>query len=243
MNVDIALDRGSPVPLYFQMSQQLQAAIEDGRLAPGDQIDTEMVLAEKYGLSRPTVRQAMQDLVNKGLLMRRRGIGTQVVHSQVRRQLGLTSLYDDLRDSDRRPSTTVLTFDTVAADERVAEVLQIVEGSPVRYLERLRCEGDEPLAYMQNWLPVDIVSPDADLVSGGLYAHLRTTGQSPHTANQRIGAKAATSVEARVLDVRRGAPLLTMERHAFDVTGRPIELGVHAYRADAYAFETNLMER
>jgi DNA-binding GntR family transcriptional regulator len=243
MNVDISLDRGSPVPLYFQMSQQLQSSIEEGRLKPGDQIDTEMVLAERYGVSRPTVRQAMQDLVNKGLLVRRRGVGTQVVHAPVRRQLGLTSLYDDLREGNRQPVTDVLTFETIPANERVAAALQIAEGSQVRYLERVRCEGSEPLAYMQNWLPVDVLSMEADVTGGGLYAHLRSTGQHPHTAHQRIGAKAANSVEARVLDLRKGSPLLTMERHAFDTAGRPIELGVHAYRADTYAFETTLVER
>lgn len=231
------------MPLYFQLSQQLEAAIEDGRLQPGDKIDTELVIAEKYGLSRPTVRQGIQELVNKGLLVRRRGVGTQVVHSQVRRQLGLTSLFDDLSRGDRHPATEVITYSTVPASAEVAAALQIPEGSDVRYLERVRFESGEPLAYMRNWLPVDVLDADADLESTGLYQHLRTTNSQPRVARQRIGAKAAESREARLLAQRKGAPLLTMERTAFDDNGRPIEFGVHAYRADSYSFETTLVER
>ncbi|MEU6308496.1 GntR family transcriptional regulator, partial [Streptomyces chartreusis] len=95
-SLNFALDRGSPVPLYYQLAQQLEAAIEHGALAPGNLLGNEVDLSVRLGLSRPTVRQAIQSLVDKGLLVRRRGVGTQVVHSQVKRPLELSSLYDDL---------------------------------------------------------------------------------------------------------------------------------------------------
>lgn len=244
MGIDIVIDRASPVPLYFQLAQQLEAAIEDGRLQPGDRIDTEIEIAERYGLSRPTVRQAIQSLVAKGLLLRRRGVGTQVVHAQVRRQLGLTSLFDDLSRGDRHPATRVLSYVTQPAPIEVAAALNLPAGTPLGYLERVRFEGQEPLAHMRNWLPTDVLGADAaDFEATGLYEHLRGTGRQIRLARQRIGAKAADTVEARLLSVRRGAPLLTMERTAFDETGRPIEFGVHAYRADSYTFETTLLDR
>ncbi len=84
--LQLSVDRSSPVPLYFQLSQQLETAIETGKLAPGSLLGNEIELAGRLGLSRPTVRQAIQSLVDKGLLVRRRGIGTQVVHSQVKRR-------------------------------------------------------------------------------------------------------------------------------------------------------------
>ncbi|HEX8497337.1 MAG TPA: GntR family transcriptional regulator, partial [Actinomycetales bacterium] len=90
------LDRSSPVPLYFQLATQLQAAIDDGRLGSGDPIENEVALAERLGLSRPTVRRAIQELVAKGLLVRQRGVGTQVAHRMVHRRAELTSLHDDL---------------------------------------------------------------------------------------------------------------------------------------------------
>lgn len=99
----LGVDRSSPVPLHYQLAQQLEAAIADGRLAAGGLLGNEIELAARLGLSRPTVRQAIQSLVDKGLLVRRRGVGTQVLHSKVRRPLELSSLYDDLEAAGRHP--------------------------------------------------------------------------------------------------------------------------------------------
>lgn len=244
MPVEFSLDRSSPVPLYFQMSEQLEAAIADGTLRPGDRIDTEIDIAERYGLSRPTVRQAIQELVNKGLLVRRRGVGTQVVHAQVRRQLGLTSLFDDLSRGEHRPSTEVLDCSEVPADSTVSAALQVAPDSLVLHLTRVRFQGKEPLALMQNWIPCHLLPPNPDAFRrSGLYELLRAAGVHLHIAHQRIGARAASAEEARLLDVRKGSPLLTMTRTAFDNSGVPVEHGTHAYRADAYTFETTLMDR
>ncbi|MEG0161805.1 MAG: GntR family transcriptional regulator, partial [Aurantimicrobium sp.] len=86
------LERTGPIPLYFQVSQIIEAAILNGTLPPGSRIENEVALGERVGLSRPTIRRAIQDLVDKGLLVRRRGVGTQVVHGQVTRGVELTSL-------------------------------------------------------------------------------------------------------------------------------------------------------
>lgn len=99
----IDLDRSSPIPLYFQVAEQISEAIRRGDLIPGSRLDNEILLADRLGLSRPTVRQAIQYLVDKGLLVRKRGVGTQVVHGQVKRSVELTSLYDDLRGAGQSP--------------------------------------------------------------------------------------------------------------------------------------------
>src|SRR5690606_23315956 len=121
--LDLAVDRASPVPLYHQLAQQLEAAIERGRLAPGDLLGNEVDLSVRLGLSRPTVRQAIQSLVDKGLLVRRRGVGTQVVHSKVRRPLKLSSLYDDLEAAGQAPTTEVVRNEPVPASPEVAAAL------------------------------------------------------------------------------------------------------------------------
>ncbi len=244
MSLELTLDRRSPVPLYYQLSQELERAITSGSLKPGDKIETEVEISARFGLSRPTVRQAIQELVNKGLLVRRRGVGTQVVHSQVRRQVELTSLFDDLSRSNHRPRTTVHKLEVVAAAGAVAGALNLRDGDQVLYLERVRFDGDAPLAHMQNWLPAGVLDATAaDLEGHGLYDLLRRAGVQMRVANQRIGAKAAGTREARLLEIRKGAPLLTMERTAFDVTGRAVEYAIHAYRSDSYSFETTLVER
>ncbi len=98
----IQVDRNSPVPLYFQVAQHLEHLIESGELAPGTRLENEIDLADRLGLSRPTMRRAIEYLVDRGLLVRKRGVGTQVVHAKVRRQVELTSLYDDLAKAQPR---------------------------------------------------------------------------------------------------------------------------------------------
>ncbi|MGV9307095.1 GntR family transcriptional regulator [Nonomuraea sp. NPDC004354] len=243
-NLAIDLDRSSPVPLYFQVAEQIAEAIRRGDLAPGSRLDNEILLADRLGLSRPTIRQAIQYLVDKGLLVRKRGVGTQVVHGQVKRSVELTSLYDDLRRSGQEPATEVLALEPRPVDEQVAQVLGLSPGDEALYLERLRFAAGEPLALLHNWLPVGLASltPD-DLQGRGLYELLRAAGVRMRVANQRIGARAASTTEAKLLDERRGAPLLTMVRTTYDDQGKAVEHGSHVYRASHYSLEVTLIER
>ncbi|MEV5712044.1 GntR family transcriptional regulator [Actinoallomurus sp. NPDC052274] len=240
----VRVDRTSPVPLYFQVAQQLEAAIHDGRLPSGSRLENEIQLADRYGLSRPTIRQAIQHLVDKGLLVRKRGVGTQVVQAQMRRSVELTSLYDDLLAAGRNPATRVLELGTLPADEAVARELDVTPGTEVVRLRRLRLTGEEPLALLTNYLPAGLVALTADdLAAHGLYEMLRTAGVNLRIAHQTIGARGATAAEARLLAERRGVPLLTMTRLAYDDKGRPVEYGSHVYRAGRYSFTLTLVER
>ncbi len=234
----IAVDRTSPVPLYYQVAQVLEQAIEAGELVPGDRLDNEITLAENLGLSRPTMRRAIQYLVDRGLLVRKRGIGTQVVHRAVRRPIELSSLYDDLASEGRNPRTEVLRLEQLPAADTVARALGIAEGTPVLALERLRYADGEPLALLRNYLPHGIVPLTEDGLRGnGLYQTMRAAGVRLHVASQVVGARSAGTAEARLLAETRGAPLLTMRRTAYDDAGRAVEYGDHVYRASVYSFE------
>ncbi|MEV4945481.1 GntR family transcriptional regulator [Streptomyces sp. NPDC053755] len=238
------MDRSSPVPLYYQLARQLEAAIGSGALTPGTLLGNEIDLATRLGLSRPTVRQAIQSLVDKGLLVRRRGVGTQVVHSRVRRPLELSSLYDDLEAEGRRPATLVLANRIEPATARVAAALGVPEGSDVRFLDRLRAAHGEPMARLRNHLPAGLLDLGTErLETTGLYRMMRGAGITLHSARQTVGARAATAAEAEQLGEEEGAPLLTMERTTFDDTGRAVEFGSHAYRASRYSFEFQLLVR
>jgi DNA-binding GntR family transcriptional regulator len=244
VSLKIPVDRASPVPLYFQVAQQLERAIEDGRLTPGSRLDNEVELAERLGLSRPTVRRAIQYLVEQGLLVRKRGVGTQVVHAKVRRSIELTSLYDDLVASKQRPRTEVLSLTEQPAPTSIAVILGVPEESPVLSIERLRYAQDEPLALMRNYLPTGLVRlSTSDLENHGLYELLRGSGVHLRIAAQTIGARAATADEGRLLGERRSAPVLTMTRTTYDDTGRIVECARHLYRASVYSFELTLLGR
>lgn len=240
----IRIDRSSPVPLYYQVAQRMQELIESAQLPPGSRLDNEIALADQLGLSRPTMRQAIGHLVDKGLLVRKRGVGTQVAQRRVSRQVELTSLYDDLDRARRRPRTEVLAFEVVTASPAAAEALHLPAGADVLHIERLRYAEDEPLAVLRNYLPAGLadISRDA-LAERGLYQVLRDSGIQMRIADQTIGARKASSAEARLLSEIRGAPLLTMSRTAYDPAGHAVEYGDHVYRASHYSFELTLLSR
>ncbi|WP_411089655.1 GntR family transcriptional regulator [Streptomyces sp. 061-3] len=242
--LELGVDRSSPVPLYYQLSQQLEAAIEQGRLAPGSLLGNEIELAARLGLSRPTVRQAIQSLVDKGLMVRRRGVGTQVVHSQVKRPLELSSLYDDLEAAGQRPATRVLGNRIEPATARIAAALGVPEGTDVHLVQRLRSAHDEPMALLRNHVPAGLVDLGTErLEATGLYRIMRAAGITLHSARQSVGARLATAEEAAQLAEPEGAPLLTMERTTYDDTGRAVEFASHVYRASRYAFDFQLLVR
>lgn len=239
----IVIDRTSPIPLYFQVAQQLERSIGDGQLEPGSRLPNEVELAERLSLSRPTTRRAMQYLVDKGLVVRQRGVGTRVVSAQVRRSLELTSLYDDLVATGQRPQTAVLSSTVVEASPAVADALGVAPGAAVTEIVRIRSASEQPIAHLTNYLPVDRVRMSSeDLERMGLYELLRRASVQLHSAAQVIGARTATTAEARLFDRRRGAALLTMQRTAFDNHGVAVEFGDHFYDASRYAFEMTLMQ-
>ena len=241
---DVVVNRSSPVPLYFQVAEQLERAIFDGKLMPGDRIANEVALAEQLGLSRPTMRQAIQLLVDKGMLVRKRGVGTQVVHPPIKRTVELTSLYDDLKRTGHQLDTRVLRNEIVEADEVAASRLKVPEGSRVWQVERLRSVDGEPLALMCNFVPDSITDLSGiDFSRTGLYEHFRAQGIHLRVAHQTISARRAELSEARLLGGRKGDPVLTMERTSFDDSGRAVEYGRHLYRPDLYAYETTLVDR
>lgn len=241
--LSVELDRSSPVPLYFQVAQVFEKAIVDGQLKPGDRFENELALASRLKLSRPTTRRAIQELVDKGMLVRKRGVGTQVVQTPVHRPVELTSLYDDLTRAGQEPTTRVLDYSVRPAAADIAEKLNLEVGSEVVMMRRLRSSGGQPLALMTNHLPAAIAPDREELERAGLYQSLRSRGVHIRLAQQRIGAKAADREEARLLDEKPKAPLLVMERTAFDDSGRIVEFGSHAYRASRYYFDTTLVDR
>lgn len=243
MPLEVELDRSSPVPLYYQLAQAIEASIRDGHLVPGDRFENELDLAKRLTLSRPTTRRAIQEIVDKGLLVRKRGVGTQVVQNPVHRRVELTSLFDDLARAGQEPTTELLDYQIGRAGEEVATQLNLASDHEVVTIRRLRSANGEPLAVMINYLPIELAPDAGDLERIGLYQALRARGVHIRLARQRIGARPATRAEARLLTEKAGTPLLAMNRTAFDDSGKAVEYGDHCYRASRYFFETTLVDR
>ncbi|ASN51204.1 MULTISPECIES: GntR family transcriptional regulator [Sinomonas] len=243
-SLNIPIDRSSPIPLYHQVVQGIEAMIRSGTLEPGSRLENEIELAAQLNLSRPTMRKAMDELVRAGLLVRKRGVGTQVVASQVRRHLELSSLFDDLSRGGKQPTTKVLAFRHGPAERDIAETLQLPPDVGVYHFTRLRSVGEKPLALMENWVRDDVAElTEEGLRQSGMYQILRDAGVNFRLANQRIGATVADEYQAELLETAPGSALVTMERTAVDDTGRNVETGRHVYRADSYSFEMTLVQR
>jgi GntR family transcriptional regulator len=236
----IDLDRSSPVPLYHQLALALERAIADGRLRPGDRLENELAMTNRLGLARPTARQAIQELVRKGLLVRKRGVGTQVVAAPpIRRDVKFSSLHDDLVSSGHEPSTELLERTVGTPAELGVDDLVDVDELLV-HLRRLRRVDRDPLAIMTNYLPARFRLDDDELRDRGLYATLRAQGVNFAIAHQTIGARLVSSEEAVLLGESEPAACVTMQRLVYDDTGRLVELGQHIYRASQYTVQTSL---
>lgn len=243
VQIDVRLDRASPVPLYHQLAQAIETAIETGALQPGDRLENELSLTERLGLARPTARQAIQELVRKGMLVRRRGLGTQVVRPAIHRDVRLTSLHDDLAASGRTPDTRLLAHEmctpATAGVPALTELLPPDE--PMQMLRRLRSADGEPLAIMTNYLPVRFELDDVALAGRSLYDLLREQGAQIAIAHQTIGARLADGEEAGLLEQAPPLACVTAERTVYDDAGALVELGRHLYRADRYTVSTSLV--
>jgi DNA-binding GntR family transcriptional regulator len=230
------ISRDSPIPLYHQVAEHLRTLITSGEVAAGEHLPNEISLAETFSLSRPTMRQALDELVRDGLITRRRGVGTVVTPHHFRRSAQLTSVYEDLLSAGLEPTTTTLSATVEEGPHDVAATYGLGPDDRVVSLERLRSADGVPLVLMRNWLPIRyafLVSRQVD----SLYQAMRERGDVPATARKSITACAAPRRPAELLGVRRGSPLLRVRHVGYAADGRVLDVGDHLYRADEYAVE------
>jgi DNA-binding GntR family transcriptional regulator len=238
------LDRSGPIPMYYQIAKRMREAIESGDLPSGGRIENELKIAEQLGISRPTIRRAIQELVDQGLVVRRRGIGTQVVRGRLARNFEISSLYDDLKLKDQAPTTKVLLHEEVVPPADVLTTLTLPAGTTVLHLRRLRYAEGIPFAILEDFLPPEFLDIPGDaLEKHGLYQLMRARGTTLRVARQSVGARVNTKEEAKHFGQKPSMPVLTMFRTVFDQSGRPVDYGAHAYRADLYSFDMTLVEK
>jgi GntR family transcriptional regulator len=234
--VKLLLDPHGP-PAYAQIVEQLGDGIASGRLAPGDKLPTERELAAELGVSRMTVRQALNSLTANGFLVRttgRRG-GTFVARPKLVRDLGtFGGLSEQLRRQGVRAGAQVLSARRRPATVAVAEALDIAPRDRVTEIVRLRLADDEPFALERSTFPVsrfpDLLAHDLD---GSLYEILAERyGAAPVHAVERLEPVLASREEADALGVREGSPLQLVERLAYADNGEPVEFARDLFRGD-----------
>ena len=237
----------SGLPLYVQVKRGLLELIERGALQSGQRIPSERQLAQQLGISRMTVRQALLELVQEAVLMRRHGRGTFVADRKIEQGLlELSSFSEDMRRRGMQPGARLLEMHVQQADPRVQRALGLESDLRVLVLRRLRLADGVPMALETSHLPCALVPevPREYVASGSLYDYLeRVLGIELSYARQTLEPVVAGEAEARVLGVEPGCPLLLMERTTYSRGGQPVEFVRSLYRGDRYKFYVELRRR
>jgi GntR family transcriptional regulator len=239
-----ALDPNGPDPFYQQLYLILRRQIADGVWRPGDRLPSEAEIGEQYEVSRITVRQAFEQLVNDGLVYRRRGSGTYVNPPTIQQGLNrIVSFTDDMRQRGLRPGTAVLSARLEPAAPEVAERLQVEPGTELAVLERLRLADGEPMSLEVSAL-VHAHCPgilDDDYARTPLRAALRDRfGIHLVRATQEIRAIAADRALAAHLAVPAHTPLFYIQRVSFSGEGVALEYLRAYHRGDRYVLYNEL---
>jgi GntR family transcriptional regulator len=223
-----------------QVRNRLLEMVE--QLQVGDAIPPERQLAESLGVSRPTLRAVVDDLVRDGVLRRRQGSGTYVAEPKVPGPLTMTSFSEDMRRRGLEPGSRLLSFDKQHAGAKLGAKLKVSPADEVWSARRLRLADAESMAIESLSFPVGLL-PDvsrADLENGSFYELLKQQGIEIASGSQTIEATVTTEEEAELLGVPVYAPALLFERLTVAEDGRPIEFVRSVYRGDRYQLVTEL---
>jgi GntR family transcriptional regulator len=239
----------SRIPLYYQLENVLREKIDSGAFGAGEQLPTEVELIEAYGVSRITVRQALRALTDDGLIERQQGRGTYVSHRKSRKgrfsgTIHLTGSLDELIAMGMDTPVKVLEMNLVEADQHEAELLEIPVGTRIYRLKRLRLNAGKPFGLIFNYIPEEIGAKLTieELGSGALLHTMETKlGINLDTAVQEIHAELADPYVGKLLGVRVGTALLSIERTVYTDKHIPVEYVHTLYRNDLYGYSVKLV--
>lgn len=237
------IDKNSPIPIYYQLEEQIKGLINKGELTPGDMLPSEREYGERYGISRMTVRQAITNLVNERILYRVKGKGTFVMEQKLEQNLqGLTSFTEDMKARGLKAGVKLLSFNLVPAENKVAEQLDVKENDLVYEIKRIRLAEDIPMALEKVYLSKNrIQGLNEEIIKGSLYNFIEDQLQLKiANAVQIIEATSANDEEAKLLQIEKDSPVLLMERITALENGENFEVVQSIYRADRYKFMIEL---
>lgn len=241
------INRNSVVPLYYQVEENLREMIESGKWKAGDILPPEKELQAVYQVSRTTIRQALDLLVRKGMLIRIPGRGTFVIKNKIVHYVGkITSFSEEMLSRGIKPGTKILEFRKVVPPPFISRDLGIKEGSFAVLLKRLRFANDEPVAISEIYLPEDLVPGflEEGLREESLYNFLeKRYGIVFGETLETVEATSIVGREAKLLKVTEGTPGLVVGRISYADTGRVIERAYTLYRGDKFVYQNRLVGR
>ena len=235
------------MPLYAQVEEVLASNIADGTLSPGTRLPTEHSLIERFAVSRTTIREAIQNLIRRGLVEIQRGKGTFVTQPKISQELTrLTGFVEDMQLLGRTASARLLDHETLPANQTVSQRLGLPLGTLVVRIRRIRLSDNLPLSFDETYLPKELgekVVQD-DLEAQPIFSLLEEKYDTPLTeAEYRLEAISADSVVADALGITAGSPIFLIERTSYGEGQRPVDYEKLHYRGDQIRFVTRLARR
>lgn len=243
--MQMTLDKRLPIPLYHQLNSIILDAIQSGHFKADEQLATESDLAQAYGVSKTTVREALRELVDQGYIRREQGRGTFV--SRARLEQGpheLTSFTEEMRRRRIKAGSRILEACVVPADPATAEKLDVSAGAEVFILRRVRLADGEPIGLQTSHVPLEIAPglPDQPMENVSLYEILQKKFDlQPARARETHFAVLLNAEDAKLLNVAPGFPALAAERIAYLESGRPLEVTTSIMRGDRYRVVLDLV--
>lgn len=232
-------EKNSSTPLYIQIANKLRKQINDGAIASGEALPSERDLCELTGASRVTIRKAVDQLIDEGLLFRKQGSGTFVSQRIEVPGTYLSGFSDDAKARGEAPGAIWLMKSYANPTSEEASILNVSTSTKVARFGRVRLSADEPLA-IEHAIVVAEFLPPLDQVEDSLYAALAQMGNRPVKGRQKVRASLATPTEAGLLSIRENSEVLRIERVTRRADGVIVEFTRSAYRGDRYDFVTDL---
>jgi len=237
----------TPLALYHQIYVVLREQLMDGTLSEDEALPSEMALAEKYGVSRVTIRATLKKLHNDGLISREKGRGTFARKSKLVSRpapADLRGFMNSLAEIGRRGKTRIFEFSYIVPPANIAAQLNLGQDAVVQKAVRLQSYRGTPFAYVTTFLREDIgrTFTRAQLQRGPMLPLLESAGVRLVRAEQSVTAKLASAETAKLLQTPIGSALICMRRTIYDQDDTPIEVNIGLYRPDRYLFQL-VMER
>lgn len=244
--LNTVINRDTYIPLYIQVIDSLTDFIEFNKFEPGYQLPGDAELCRLFDVSRTVIRQALKELEYKGLIYRTQGRGTFVAEPKIHESLvqNLTGFYQDMEAKGHRPYSKVLKQEKVAAGKKVAEKLALTNGAAVIQIDRLRFLGQEPIVLVTSYLPYELAPEleQVDLSDKSLYVYLeKAHGIQMSHSKRYIEAVPANQLDAKLLEVDIGSPLILLDSISYLSDGTPIEYYHALHRGDRSRFEVELI--
>ena len=237
--IDLPSSRTSSTPLYIQIAQSIRRQIDEGLIAMGEALPSERELCEITGVSRVTIRKAVGQLIDEGLLWRKQGSGTFVAERIEVPATYLGGFTEDTRARGQQPGSIWLVRNYANPTREEATQLKVSTTSVVARLGRVRLSGGEPLA-IEHAVVLDAHLPPIEEIGDSLYAALESKGNRPHKGRQKVRASLASPTEAGLLSIQENSEVLRIERVTWLEDGTVIEFTRSAYRGDRYEFVTDI---